>query len=273
MRDPHAHREILLDHGNALGVQPFKGIPGAVSGRQNGCMRLDQSLVRFHARQDALLCPESQAAGLETDLAAGRQDLCPQTGQDLQKPVRSHMRLCLIQDFRRTACLYKGLQDEGGSAFLIIDQGIELAVRKGSGASLPELDIGGRIQPAAFPEAPDVLLPLFHRPAPLNQQGPVAVPGQQQSTEESGRAGSDDHRPVRYGRFPCFGEAVDDRTAVLYIVILQFGDQAFLPGGTAAQADIHCIYIIQERFLPGVHRMPDDPIGQGFRGPLHFQCL
>ena len=49
----------------------------------------------------------------------------------------------------------------------ILRTGVQLAVGKGAGAALAELDIAVRVQRAAGPEALNVRLTVFYRPAAL----------------------------------------------------------------------------------------------------------
>ena len=79
----------------------------------------------------------------------------------------------------------------------VADLAAELAVGKGAGAALAELDVGFRIEHAAAPQAPGVLGALAHRAAALEHDRAEAHLRQQQRGEEAAGAEADDHRPRR----------------------------------------------------------------------------
>ena len=168
--------------------------------------------------------------------------------------VRAHVGLGVDENVLRRAAGHQRLQNEAVAE--VLGAGVQLAVGEGAGAALAELDIGGQVQLSCGPEPLHVRLPLFHRAAPLQQDGPLAGPGQHQSGEESGGPGPRHHGRDRRRRQGSGGRV--DR----------LGDgPADLPAPDPAEhrrlilyGDLH--RIDQADLLPGVHAAPQDPEGE-----------
>ena len=72
------------------------------------------------------------------------------------------MRLSLIPDPLRSSVTYKDIKCLCSSALFVLDHGVELAVREGSGSSLAKLNIGPLVQLASGPELIYNLAPLIN---------------------------------------------------------------------------------------------------------------
>ena len=72
----------------------------------------------------------------------------------------------------------------------VLGAGVQLAVGKGTGAPLAELDVAGEVQFSGGPEPLHVGGAVLHLPAPLQQDGPGSGPGQHQGGEQPRRTGS-----------------------------------------------------------------------------------
>ena len=79
--------------------------------------------------------------------------------------IGAHMGLGVHQNVLRGAVLHQLLQDKAVAD--VLGAGIELAVGKGTGAALAELDVGDEVQHTCGPEPLHVLRPLLHAAAPL----------------------------------------------------------------------------------------------------------
>ena len=90
----------------------------------------------LHVLEDKAL-----ADGPEPDLSACGFDPAAEIGDDCAEAVSADVGLALIQDSRRGAGFYKGLQDVPGTSCPVVDLSIELAVGKGSRTAFSELYI------------------------------------------------------------------------------------------------------------------------------------
>ena len=79
---------------------------------------------------------------------------------------------------------------------VVLDPAVELAVGKGAGAALAELDVGFGVEHAAPPQAPRVLGPFANHLAAVEDDRPEAHLRQDQAGEQAARAGADDDRPL-----------------------------------------------------------------------------
>ena len=90
-----------------------------------------------------VLCyaPEGFLDMLMEELQTLGFDPAAEIGDDYAEAVSADVGLALIQDSRRGAGLYKGLQDVPGTSCPVVDLSIELAVGKGSRTAFSELYI------------------------------------------------------------------------------------------------------------------------------------
>ena len=161
--------------------------------------------------------------------------------------VRAYMGLGVGQDLLRRAAGGQRLQDEAVAG--VLGAGVQLAVGKGPGAAFPELDVAAGVQLPGGPEPLHIGPALLHGPAPLQQDGPQAGPGQHQGGEQSGRSRAHHHwwmlRRRRRRRQEVAGPpdqpgdlfaaaAAQDRRLVLDLRLYGVDHRHFLPGVDAA---------------------------------------
>ena len=80
----------------------------------------------------------------------------------------------------------------------VLGAGVELAVGKGPGAALSELNVAGEVQLSGGPEALHIGSAVLHAAAPLQQNGPCACSCQYQRGKQARRSRTYHHR--RYFR-------------------------------------------------------------------------
>ena len=130
------------------------------------------------------------------DFSAQRQNFLPDGRHHPFQNVRPDVRLCLVQYLLRRAVLHKLLQDKPVLAGLVLHHGIELSVRKCTGAALAKLHIGLRIKNSFLKKMFHFLRPKLHGVSPLIKNRRETVPRKYQSRKQPRRAGADDHRAL-----------------------------------------------------------------------------
>ena len=167
--DTDAHGEGLGLHIQSDAMQHFKGIPSAVTQSQDhmagGQVIGLPVLADGDGADRAVLYPYMLQPGVEADVRPGRLQLLPQGLQGDVELVGAHVGLGVGQNGIRCAAADQRLQNEAVAQ--VLRAGVQLAVRKGAGAALAKLDIAVRVQRAAGPEALNVHLTVFYRPAAL----------------------------------------------------------------------------------------------------------
>ena len=108
--------------------------------------------------------------------------------------VGTDVRRRLPEDIRRRTAGDKLL--EHLPAARVPDPGVQLAVRKGAGAALAELNVGSGVQPPGTAERLYLFLTGIHILAALEQNRMQPGFGQHQRSKQPGRAAADDHRRV-----------------------------------------------------------------------------
>ena len=73
---------------------------------------------------------------------------------------------------------------------------VSLPSLKVPGASFPEEVVAFGVERTSFVESADVGHAFLHGPAAFEDQGPIAVLGEQIACEQAGRTGADDHGPM-----------------------------------------------------------------------------
>ena len=76
------------------------------------------------------------------DFSSKAFDFLSDRGNNRNQGIRSHMGLGIIEDFFLGTMPDKFLKNKTGATMLILYQGIQLSVRKGSCSSFPKLGIG-----------------------------------------------------------------------------------------------------------------------------------
>ena len=167
--DAHADGKGLLLHGDPGLEEHPEGVPGGVAGGQHQGVGLQvvgpPGGGHGETGQPAVLLPQAGEPVLEPDVTAPGQQLGPDALHHLAEHVGADVGLVGPEDVLRRAVLHQGLQ-HGGDAAVVGARG-QLAVGKGACATLPELDVGERVQHPGGPEGGHVGGALFHRVAPL----------------------------------------------------------------------------------------------------------
>ena len=147
------------------------------------------------AANPAGLDPQVDDARAEADLAAEALDLGAHLLDHADQPEGADVRLGDAGDLLGRAGLDELLDHLARQMARVADLAPELAVGKGAGAALAELDVRFGIEHAAPPQAPGVAGALAHRAAALEDDRAKAHLRQQQGGEEAAGPEADDHRP------------------------------------------------------------------------------
>ena len=110
--------------------------------------------------------------------------------------VGTNMGLGVIEDLLRRTAADQLLQNKAVPE--ILGAGVQLAVGKGPGAALSELNVAGEVQLSGGPEALHIGRAVLHAAAPLQQNGPCACSCQYQRGKQARRSRTHHHR--RYFR-------------------------------------------------------------------------
>ena len=182
-------------------VQHREGVAGAVADRQHHVRGGDRLAVGERDAGDAAAAVgcafdlEPLDAGAEAIAAAERFDLGADALDHRHQPECADVRLGLPQDlFGRTGGDELG-QYLAALVARILDLAVELAVGKGAGAALAELDIGFGAKDAAPPQRPGVLGALAYDGAAFEYDRPEATLGEDQRRQQAAGTGADHHRP------------------------------------------------------------------------------
>ena len=106
--------------------------------------------------------------------------------------ICANVRLVLVQNIFRRACIHKELQDFGHHR--IIHTRGQLAVREGACTALAELYIRDRIKFSRLPKMLHILHTLRYRLTALQKQRLIAMLCQLQCCQKACRTGTDNHR-------------------------------------------------------------------------------
>ena len=110
--------------------------------------------------------------------------------------VGTNMGFCVIEDLLRRTAADQFLQNKAVPE--VLSAGVQLAVGKGPGAALSELNVAGEVQLSGGPEALHIGSAVLHAAAPLQQNGPCACSCQYQRGKQARRSRTHHHR--RYFR-------------------------------------------------------------------------
>ena len=167
--DADAHGEGLSLHGNAPAVEQFKGVPGGVTGAEDQ-LAAGQWIGPLRAGdgdtvQGPVLNVQIRQLMLKPDIRTQVQQLPPQVFQGNMEIVGAHMGLGVIEDLLRRTAADQLLQNKAVPE--VLSTGVELAVGKGPGAALSELNVAGEVQLSGGPEALHIGSAVLHAAAPL----------------------------------------------------------------------------------------------------------
>ena len=167
--DADTHGKGLGLHGKPRLIQHFKGVTGAVTQGQEhmagGQVIGLPVLADGDGADRAVLYPYMLQPGVEAYVRPGRLQLLPQGLQGDVELVGAHVGLGIGQNGIRCAAADQRLRmKRWRRSFVPV---FSLPSEKAAGAALAELDIAVRVQRAAGPEALNVHLTVFYRPAAL----------------------------------------------------------------------------------------------------------
>ena len=131
---------------------------------------------------------------LKAEAAAHLLDLMAECFYNADQHICPKVGLLLIDDLLWGSCLYKAFQYLMVSSVWILDQSIQLSVRKSSCTAFSELNIGIRIQDTILPEMIHGLLSSGCLLTTLQNQRTIAGFCQIPGTKKAGRSASDDDR-------------------------------------------------------------------------------
>ena len=247
--DAHAHGEWFLFHGRPRRVQHGEGVPGAVPRRQDhlpgwqGVRPLWAGHV--HGGQTPVLRADPVQPVTEANVRTVALELPAEILQGDVEIVGAHVGLGVGEDSVRRAAGHHPFQDPPVAQ--IPGAGVQFSVGEGPGAAFAKLDVGLGVQRPAVPESLHIPDAPLRGLAPLQQDGPSAAQGQDQSGEETRRAGAHHDGPnLRRGDGP--GQSVELRLVDADPTIPAAPQDALLVSHPDGQR------IDQHRFLPGVHR-------------------
>ncbi len=195
MLDPHPDRKGLgLDMDPAL-VKLLEGVAGRMADRQNDVLGRQELTGReVQAFELPALHFEILDPGAEAVFAAQLLDRLTDRHDHGDQPEGADVRVGLGQDVLGRAGLDEFGQDLARKVAGILDPRIELAVGKGSGAALAELDVRFRFKHRSPPQPPGILGPLAHRLAALDHDRAEAHLRQDQRGQQPAGARPDHHR-------------------------------------------------------------------------------
>ena len=113
---------------------------------------------------------------------------------NLPEKIRSDMRLLQIQNLRRCSMINKYLHHPASSSCRILDECIQLSIRKGSCSALAKLNIAVIVQLPGVPKFGHLLLTLCHLTATLQNDRFQSLSGKLQCRKNTCRSHADDHR-------------------------------------------------------------------------------
>jgi hypothetical protein len=117
--------------------------------------------------------------------------------KDGPEPVSPDVRLCEPGNLRWSPEGNQPVEDIGYAP--VSNPGCQLAVRKGTGSPLTELDVAFRIEKSPPPELLDVAQTLVNGLPPLEERRAQAIFGKPQCRKKTCRAGADYHHPALCG--------------------------------------------------------------------------
>ncbi len=174
--------------------QQFVGVAGAVADRQDQAVAGQLLPVVDDQRGNGTVPYDDVAqAAAEADREAALQQMLPDGAHHEPQAVGADMRLGQVADFGRGPEIGQPLQYPGHQR--VFGAAGQLAVGKGPGPPLAELDIALRVEQAVPPELLDIQSALFHRLAAFDDRGGQAVFGQAQGGKQAGRAAAGDDDP------------------------------------------------------------------------------
>ncbi len=170
MLNPKSHGIRFGFHGNPHLMQLTEGISGTVTHGQYQVIGFNPfPMTCLHPSNPAVLDPDSGKRAAEPDLATKGKNFLPKVDDHTTKPICSDMGLLSIEDFLIGTGLVKLHQDLLNP--LVFYSGGQLAVRKGTSASFPELYVRLRIQSFILPESFHVPDPFIHRLSSFEDDG------------------------------------------------------------------------------------------------------
>ena len=247
------HGKGLGFHGNAGLLQHGKGIPGAVTDGQHRLIAFDGfPAFQLQAGEFFSICYQAGHLGIEADFTAQRNDPLADILDHCQQNIGAHMGLGIVEDLFPGTGFYELLQDPADSG--IVDAGVQLAVRKCTGAAFTELNIAPDIQFTGFKEFLHLFMAALGILPPLQHQRLPASQCQDQSRKHTRRTEANHHRPLfRSGNIlGCF--IVGHRCSRCPLAAAGLQDLLFI----SFHRHIDGVDNLDIRLFPGVHTAADD---------------
>ena len=193
MLDAHTDGKGLRHNAYAPASQHSVGIARAVTAGQNhGSCRQSFAAVKDYTLHRIIFDIQINNMRIIAHAAAQLRNAAAEPLHHRTQLIRAYVRLVLVQNIFRRACIYKKLQDF--SHHRIIHSCSQLAVREGACTTLAELYVGRGVKFSRLPKMLHILHALRHRLAALQKQRLVAMLRQLQCCQQSRRTGTDNHR-------------------------------------------------------------------------------
>ena len=196
-------------HINAAAAQHLKSIPRAVAESQHADLCRDLFfVVDLNGFQSAILKDQVRHCRFKTETSAHCLDLMAKCFYDPDQYIGSEMWFLLVDDLLRSSGFYKSFQNFMVTSVWILDQSVQLSIRKSSCSTLAELHIGVRVQNAIFPEMIYRFFSFGRHLSPFEDKRTVSCPCQIPRAEKSGRSAADDDRWMNQLRTSWFREMI-----------------------------------------------------------------
>ena len=255
MFNPDAHGKGLGLHGNVLGGQHGKGVPGAVANGQNQLAAGDPlpaaGSLQSDPREASVSVFQTGERGLKPDRAPQLLHPAAQVLHHGEEHVGPHMGLGVIEDLLLGAALDQLLQDPVIPG--VVSAGVQLSVGEGPGAALSELHIAPGVQTAGLPEFLHQPVAGGGVPAPFQDQRPKAGLRQNQGGKHACRTKACHNGPLPGGMDGVGDLIAEDGGGTGLGAAL--ADGPVLPVG---DGDVYGIDPLNAFFFSGVQGTPGD---------------
>ena len=257
MLRPDPHGKGLGGHGKAAAEKIPVGVPGPLADGQHQGAAVDPLrdavFDQGHRPKLSRLSMDPVQLRGEADLAPQGDDLVAQVLDHGPEPVRAHVGLGQDPDLLLRPAGEEGIQHRGAAR--VLGPGGQLPVGKGARAALAEEGVALGIRPTGAPVPVHVLDPLVHGLAPIDDQGPIPLPGQEPAGEQAAGPHAHHHDPAGKGLLAVDQRRIAGRFPGLSVALFIRQHPPGRPRGQAHQtvdAEEHI------PFLPGVHRLAQD---------------
>ena len=193
MLDPHTHRKGLCFQWHTNLLQIFESISCAVTDGKNSTITGYRLVMVNDKPSKCSTCLLNACyLGVKTHFAAKGNDSLADILHHCQQHICAHMGFGIKEDIFPCTRFHKLLQDPADT--WVIHTGVQLTVRKCTGAALTELDITFRIKLSGFPEFLHLFVTGLGIIATLQNQRTQAGNRQHQCRKHTGRTEAYNHR-------------------------------------------------------------------------------